>query len=222
MTESKNSGGQSSKFKPAFMTARVVWRAVAINKINLNRLKAGMLAGSHLSPNGVLRLPGRCGGQWLSKKSALSYCWFKPEISKSYHHRISKSIKVTASTPHIQVACQRIYLKVSWGDCLWYLISPLHGTAHVYYFARLTAGFLITRFNLIIYWRQGWKSGGLPRWSLSATVPLIRCLCRSCCRNLGASHQLCIRIRFFPVIQYKHNSKAILSTYLCQIWNTCL
>jgi hypothetical protein len=32
-------------------------------------------------------------------KAALSYCWFKPEISKSYHHQISKSTKVTAAKP---------------------------------------------------------------------------------------------------------------------------
>ena len=47
-------GWQSSKFRPAFMTARVAWRAVAINEINLYRLKARILAGSHQSSDRLL------------------------------------------------------------------------------------------------------------------------------------------------------------------------
>ena len=35
------------------LTARGFWRAAAINEINLNRLKARILAGSHQSSNGV-------------------------------------------------------------------------------------------------------------------------------------------------------------------------
>ena len=54
MGAAKKVVGQSSKFKRRFATARVAWRAVAINEINLYRLKARILAGSHQSSDRLL------------------------------------------------------------------------------------------------------------------------------------------------------------------------
>ena len=134
-TESKNEGGQSSLSNLAFRTARMSWRAVAIDEINSILLIAGMRASSHLSSVRGLRLPECHGGQSLSLKSSLFYwmqewgpavilvlfrvLWLpgyhgrqsrslkpplfywerKSDMRKSYSHRISNSIKVTAFTP---------------------------------------------------------------------------------------------------------------------------
>ena len=46
--------------------------------------------------NGDSWLPGLRVGQSRSMKPALSYCWLELRISKSYHHLMLKSPKVTA------------------------------------------------------------------------------------------------------------------------------
>jgi len=87
----------------------------------------------------VLWLSGWHGGQSHSLKPPLFYWERKSDIRKSYRHRISNSIKVTAFTLPFSGWGKLILHKMSRWDCLCTLIWPLYDTAHVRYFAKSTA-----------------------------------------------------------------------------------
>ena len=85
---------QSSK--RGFMTALMVWRAVATNEINYNLLKARKQAVSHLISNRRVKT-----ARVVKRAVALIEISFtllpeKSGISKTYHHLLLISKKVTA------------------------------------------------------------------------------------------------------------------------------
>lgn len=85
------------------MTAWMEKRAVANNEMSFKLLKARKRAFSHL--NSKRRFVTARADMWavVFMNPPYIYCWFKLDISMSYHHVISESKKVTAHELYYQV-----------------------------------------------------------------------------------------------------------------------